>query len=247
MQVRMPRLVESHVGSERNKVSSSQGNWRKTKVRGRMKGRGNALSLGGKTPGAKIMSAACEPILMLGVNARVVWRVWSTGGSTQWPGWSVIKCVLNVYCHKHEHVLKKNHAHVCGWQFYGIWEKVFSDHFHTLPTVVAPVVSHALVHTSHASLITISKSIPDIFRLISRRQVTSTHYFYFCSINLLQSLEICIKIQCTLILPLILRLGHIRARMEEFRIILDTYAVKQSQKNKAFFWNHLKAPYYTHF
>lgn len=56
---------------------------------------------GRKNPWSKkIMSAACEPILkrprvMLGVNARVAWRVWSTGGSTQWPGCNQMcpKCV----------------------------------------------------------------------------------------------------------------------------------------------------------
>lgn len=71
-----------------------------------------------------------------------------------------------------------------------IFPQMQKKHFLSRGPTPYLLVSHALAHSyAYASLITLSKSIPDIFRLISRQQVFSVHLF--------QSLEICFEFQCT--------------------------------------------------
>lgn len=110
--------------------------------------------------------------------------------SQVWPRYSVCAC--------HEQYFKRYILYMsAGGNFTGfekspdwIFPQMQKKHFLSRGPTPYLLVSHALAHSyAYASLITLSKSIPDIFRPISRQQVFSVHLF--------QSLEICFEFQCT--------------------------------------------------
>lgn len=110
----------------------------------------------------------------------------------QWPSWTVAKSGLDtLYVHAMNSILKGIYCTCLQVEISQSKLNISTNaEKATPPTNTIPVVSHALAHSyAYASLITLSKSIPNIVRLISRQQVFSFHLF--------QSLEICFKFQCT--------------------------------------------------
>lgn len=133
-------------------------------------------------------------------NVMAAWRILhylTVRG--QWPSWTVAKSGLDtLYVHAMNSILKRYILYMsAGGNFTGfekspdwIFPQMQKKHFLSRGPTPYLLVSHALAHSyAYASLITLSKSIPDIFRPISRQQVFSVHLF--------QSLEICFEFQCT--------------------------------------------------